>query len=200
MANLPSPSETCSRRASGSPRLLLFSGSILRGRSSQSLPIHSPSSSRPCLEEGESQERRLPWRGRKRGAGRNSVGTAVATTGSAPGGAWSKREDASVPGTRWRLAGRWFSPRAWPPSSPMIASHMRSPRVMGSSGPVFSWPRCPAARTADRDRRRPPSSWRSQPLATVPGSPSRDPGVWTRSSRSTHRHQESGSRVAEGSF
>ena len=34
---------------SGSPRLLLFSRSILRGRSPQSLPTRSPSGSRPCL-------------------------------------------------------------------------------------------------------------------------------------------------------
>jgi hypothetical protein len=42
VARLPSPSKICSRRTSGSPRLLLFSRSILRGRSPQSVPIRSP--------------------------------------------------------------------------------------------------------------------------------------------------------------
>lgn len=74
----------CSRRTSGSPRLLLFSKPILRGGSSQSVPIHSPSSSRPWLANGEPSERRLPRRGRKGGPHGNSVGTDREPIGGMP--------------------------------------------------------------------------------------------------------------------
>jgi hypothetical protein len=84
VANLPWPSGTCSLRTSGSPRLLLLSRPILRGPSPQSVPIHSPSSSRPCLGEGEPPEKRPSW-GEKAWSrwelSGNRSGTAVAGPG-----------------------------------------------------------------------------------------------------------------------